>query len=508
MAASVTTPLTSAPDGLPGAADDGDEPAASESIFDRLQSARLSALSSFIVTDSSDSEDNGSRRGWRRLIRFEDIKVPFGWPLWTLNLILTVSVTLLHVVESITLPLWIGSYPHRQSSDVFEMEQQIEEVTQKRMAAAEAHQHHRSSSSSGGGGHHAAAKSTPHNVTAVNRQIDRHFSTDPFFVLSFAMTVSTVVYGCSLLSYNMCRTKGSRATKWQFLHREVILNALLTAVPSILVFYSASPRRTAPLLQAVLPLASIPATMVLRYFILRKYPSWAQIVAALLIVAGLIMSLVPNVLTSGSVEEEAVRVKGLAHVLWPIAFMLGHALSAIPNIFTEDSVKRHVKVASLRVNILAFIFWISLYQLMILLLLFWTDFVPQFGTARNPMDFIRRWWLSLCCFVGSNNCSARPGISGTIFLLAFLSENYMTCYLLRYCEGATYVAIAQAFRTPLSALFWTLFNEHPFHWQPHATKATWFSFGALLVMIPALYFYEWAGRKRGKYSGRFAQCLK
>ena len=99
---------------------------------------------------------------------------------------------------------------------------------------------------------------------------------------------------------------------------------MLTAIPSVLVFYAASPRRTAPLLQAVLPLASIPATMLLRYLILRKYPSWAQVLAALLIVAGLVMSLVPNVVTSGSAEEEAVRLKGLAHILWPIAFMCGH----------------------------------------------------------------------------------------------------------------------------------------------------------------------------------------
>lgn len=119
----------------------------------------------------------------------EDIRIPFGWPLWVLNLVLTLLVTLLHVVEAVTLPLWIGSYPHKESSTLFEIEQEMEMALQKRSAADPGTQHVR-------------------NVSAVNNQLDRHFSTDPYFVLSFAMLVSTVVYGSSLLSYNMCRTPG------------------------------------------------------------------------------------------------------------------------------------------------------------------------------------------------------------------------------------------------------------------------------------------------------------
>ena len=139
---------------------------------------------------------------FQKLSIAEDIKIPFGWPLWVLNLVLTLSVTFLHVVESITLPLWIGSYPHQQSSKDLEIEQEVEEFLQRRLAEYS----DRITSTNTPAPHHS-------NVTAVNTQLDRYFSTDPFFVLSVAMFVSTVVYGCSLLSYNMCwAPKKSKST--------------------------------------------------------------------------------------------------------------------------------------------------------------------------------------------------------------------------------------------------------------------------------------------------------
>lgn len=48
----------------------------------------------------------------------------------------------------------------------------------------------------------------------------------------------------------------------------------------------------------------------------------------------------------------------------------------------------------------------------------------------------------------------------------------------------------QSLVTPLGFLFWTLFKESPFQWHPAAHTSTWCSIGALVIMVPAIYFYN------------------
>jgi amino acid transporter len=65
--------------------------------------------------------------------------------------------------------------------------------------------------------------------------------------------------------------------------------------------------------------------------------------------------------------------------------------------------------------------------------------------------------------------------------------------LLRYTEGATYLAIVQSLVTPLGALFWSLFNtDHcgGFFWEPHADSLTYFSIGGIILIVPAILLYN------------------
>ena len=48
----------------------------------------------------------------------------------------------------------------------------------------------------------------------------------------------------------------------------------------------------------------------------------------------------------------------------------------------------------------------------------------------------------------------------------------------------------QAFRTPLVFLFWTLFQESPFQWNPHLALSTYLAILAICVMIPAVIIYN------------------
>ena len=61
--------------------------------------------------------------------------------------------------------------------------------------------------------------------------------------------------------------------------------------------------------------------------------------------------------------------------------------------------------------------------------------------------------------------------------------------LLRTIRQFSYV-LFQALRTPIVFLWWSLFQEQPFLWRPHAHLSTWLSVGAIVFMLPAVIFYE------------------
>ena len=50
--------------------------------------------------------------------------------------------------------------------------------------------------------------------------------------------------------------------------------------------------------------------------------------------------------------------------------------------------------------------------------------------------------------------------------------------------------LLQSLCTPLGFVFWTLFQEKPFHWNPTLHTSTWLSITALLIMVPAAFIYN------------------
>lgn len=78
-----------------------------------------------------------------------------------------------------------------------------------------------------------------------------------------------------------------------------------------------------------------------------------------------------------------------------------------------------------------------------------------------------------------------------MFILMYVLSYVGSANLLRHAEGATWLAIVVSLVTPLGFLFWTLFSESPFKWHPRADVKTWFSIGALAIMVPAIFIYNW-----------------
>ncbi|CAB3996562.1 crt homolog 2-like, partial [Paramuricea clavata] len=93
------------------------------------------------------------------------------------------------------------------------------------------------------------------------------------------------------------------------------------------------------------------------------------------------------------------------------------------------------------INMVFYLFWLHVYQLLTVLCFFWTDFVPGFGYTDNIYHFWENWWFGVRCFFGGAGCDSKCGVRGTMFVLLYAMSYFGIANLTRFSEGATFVAI-------------------------------------------------------------------
>ena len=64
-------------------------------------------------------------------------------------------------------------------------------------------------------------------------------------------------------------------------------------------------------------------------------------------------------------------------------------------------------------------------------------------TVRIYISLGCSYWFSLQCFFGGATCDYVPGLRGFMFIFTYLLAYIGGGLLLRYSEGATYLAIVQ-----------------------------------------------------------------
>lgn len=170
--------------------------------------------------------------------------------------------------------------------------------------------------------------------------------------------------------------------------------------------------------------------------------------------------------------------------------MLGCVPEALMRVLEERGVKIESDTSGEQMNLVHFLFWTSTYELLCIVALFWTDILPWYGHVDGIKNFGKSWWSALQCFFGGAGCSETPGLRGTFYIATHIISHIAGANLLRHAEGATLLAIVTSLVTPLGFIFWTLFREIPFEWYPEVRASTWFSIGALVIMLPAIFAYN------------------
>ncbi|CAD5120267.1 DgyrCDS8836 [Dimorphilus gyrociliatus] len=262
-------------------------------------------------------------------------------------------------------------------------------------------------------------------------------------------------------------------------------------ISTVLVIYAASGSRTAPYLQAILGNFTIPIQFTIRFLILRLRPTCRKLSCAIVVVFAELICLIPTIfpqLENSTAHQDEGGATGAGRILWPICFVSSQIPFAIANSIMESSVKSNT--AGRHVSSMFFLFWFSLACLSVILLTFWFDIIPGFGTSDSIKILGERLNFNFKCILGLDGCKTQVALLGWFSFVANTVGSTSFVFLLRYSEGANFIMILLCLRTPLAFIFWTLFEEPPLRWAPHTSLSTWLSIGTIVVMLPAIYIYN------------------
>ncbi|XP_067031301.1 crt homolog 2-like [Acropora muricata] len=315
-----------------------------------------------------------------------------------------------------------------------------------------------------------------------------------FFIMSFSCLSLIFIFGLGTMLIKIFAPENLGEAEKNFPHLLLLFIGLSDALYWVMTGYAGRGYRTPPYLQAILGNFLIPLTIILRIVVLHKRPTRLKLFCGLGVFFGLFICLIPTIFPKFNDQaslDDGVQLDNTSRVIWPLIFMFGSLPLASMNVLQERGVKME-NSSEEQVNIVFFLFWTSTYEFLSILLLSWVDILPWFGDSEIS-TFANNWWTGLQCMFGGVGCGSAPGVSGLINMLAHIVSHLGSANLLRHAEGATWLAIVVSLVTPLGFLFWTLFSESPFMWHPECHVSTWFSIGALFIMVPATFIYNMGG---------------
>jgi len=313
----------------------------------------------------------------------------------------------------------------------------------------------------------------------------------PYFVVWFASLSFVVILGTVLIVLLIAGVLDkSQAAMWSLRAQSgPFWIGLCDALNGMMVVFASPSSRTPPYLQGVLGLATIPLTVVVRVGLLRKFPSRLQGLAAGLVVAGLATSLIPTMFFG---QGPALASIGW---FWPVWFILGFIPAAFMNVIEEKVLKDEHKTA----NMIVFVFWLNFWQLVFVTALFWLDIVPGYGMSNDLEDWVSHMQAGIACFFFSEDCEGVVFLWGLLFILSYVGAYLFGGLLLRHTGGAVWQAVVTSTVSPISTLWWALFQPKPhFHWEPNWGPNMTFAVLGLFLISPGVALYSFQRRPRNQ----------
>lgn len=320
----------------------------------------------------------------------------------------------------------------------------------------------------------------------------------PYFVLLFASIAFVIIFGVILIVYaiffpkklapilvtkdDVTTTISQSFLLTKRIHLILFFIGFMDSMNGFFAVFSSPSSRTSLPIQASLGVTLIPITIIVRWIVLKRKPTAKQYIAIAVIMLGVIVTMIPTI-----ADFDASGINGRGHaspftrIVWPCLFIFAFVPAAFMNVLSESVLK---DVESL--NVVVFLFWTSLYQVITDLAFFWADLIPGFGMSSSIHSFGQHLANGF-----SDTIHSRDAAGLAILFIAFYVISYLgTNMLIRNDEGATWSAVIGNFSTPICVLWWYLFQISPFKFDPHFPHYGWYVVCGSLVLTIASFYYK------------------
>jgi hypothetical protein len=169
---------------------------------------------------------------------------------------------------------------------------------------------------------------------------------------------------------------------------------------------------------------------------------------------------------------------GFSAFIWPFIFTLGFLSAAVKITYSERTLKSGNKQK--KVDLIYFLFFSSLFQLLTATVLFWTDIIPWFGLSDGSFS---AFWKAMMVGFSDTVTNMTALFSSILFILFYVIYYIAGNDLLRYDKGATWLAVVTTFVTPLGILWWNFFNEVPFYFHMQFKWSNIYTFVGAGIML-------------------------
>lgn len=197
---------------------------------------------------------------------------------------------------------------------------------------------------------------------------------------------------------------------------------------------SANPHVNGPL-QTILLQSAVPVIMLTSIVCIGARYSLLQYVAALLVIAGVVVTLVPDIRDHELTGAEAK---------WIVIFFLG----SVPAAFNLVGQEWLYKQLNHKLDIAYFMAWTNIFQGVALLFLWPLDLIPGFGSTTSVRDFGEHFYHGLRCFYGEQAPDLAEGschliwVNELAFVVAYVCANIASSGLTKYSTAAFSILVS------------------------------------------------------------------
>jgi drug/metabolite transporter (DMT)-like permease len=280
----------------------------------------------------------------------------------------------------------------------------------------------------------------------------------PYFILWISSLFFIGFFGvCALVIYF---TKKPSTPKLSEYWKILLPIGVLNAANGIGIVYASPASRTPPLLQGLLLnvsiLFSMPAT---KLFVKEKaHINYFQLLPSLALVSvfsGIVVSLLPKIISIAHGEKDGGEIWW--SLVFMLGVMPGSLYNVLQEKFLKIRASAGIERQNSSYDKLVMLFWGCLFQFLTISALFWVDVIPGFGFSPSLKEFGHTFYESARCFVDQEPGCQNNWWLGVLFNLGYIIS-YLCAAALNE-ESANYNMIAFTLVSPVTVTFWLVFSS-------------------------------------------------